>query len=276
MKKSSLFMIILAAVLVLSSIAVFAVSPNDIKVNITIGVGEKRAVTNYTKNSSSQVIWTTQNSAVAAVVGTDIVGNKVGTTIINGKSNDYTYTIVVKVLENSIEAVTSNEKVSTGVVKSDGSTINYTNINLSIGIGDSVDITGLLPKPYYKYLWRVNNTKYLTCSRGVLKGSKEGIVTVTAAGNTSETKNAICRFNITVDSNIISKTIKVSKNKDYNLNQYVGDAENFTFTVLNGQGGSVTVKDGGIMQTPTTTGTCIVTAESLIGEKNYTLVVKTI
>jgi hypothetical protein len=131
MKKSSLFMIILAIIFVLSSVSIFAATPNDIRINITVGVGEKRPVANYIKSDSAQVIWTSQNSAVACVVGTDIVGKKIGTTIINGKSGSYTYTIVVKVLENAVEAVTSNEQVSTGVKKSDGSVISYTDIDLT-------------------------------------------------------------------------------------------------------------------------------------------------
>jgi hypothetical protein len=60
------------------------------------------------------------------------------------------------------------------------------------------------------------------------------------------------------------------------MNQYTGDAENFVFTVKSGQGSAVSIDENGIMKTPSGTGTCIVTAESLIGEKNYMFVVKTI
>lgn len=148
-------------------------------------------------------------------------------------------------------------------------------MELSVGIGDKVDINGLLPKSYSNYLWRIGSgEKFLKYSKGVISGVKEGIVKLTAAGNTSSTKNSIVRFYITVDSNVISKYIKLSKSKSYNLNAYIGDAENFAITVKSGSGSTVTVENG-ILTTPNSSGTSVVCAESLIGEKNYTLIFKT-
>lgn len=278
MKKQSLFCIVLALIFVLCSINVFAFTGNNIKVNITLGVGESRVLSNYTKNNSTQISWSIRDNSIAYISNNMICGKKPGTTVITGTSGEFIYTFNIKVLENFTDTNTIDtpKATNTAVTKSDGSTISYTDIYLKVGIKDVVNIADLLPAKYDKYSWRVNSKKYITYSKGVIKGVNEGIVTLTAAGNTSTNKNSIFRFYITVDNDVIAKNVQFVKEKTINLSGYIGDAENFKYSVVAGQGSSVTVTEKGLLTTSTAKGCCIVIAESLIGEKNYTFIVKTL
>lgn len=111
-------------------------------------------------------------------------------------------------------------------------------------------------------------------SKGVIKGKKEGVASITAAGNTSSNKNSICRVNVTVSPNVGVKSLKLSRKKTYKLNTYLKNPENYRFTVAASNGSAVNIANGEIV-TPDGKGSTIIYAESLAGGKNYTILIKT-
>jgi len=275
MKKLFLLLAVLVFALMCSCVSAVAAPTNEVKVNLTLGEGETVSIAKYLKDSN-QVVWSTQNKTIAAVTGTNILGGKKGTTTVTGKSDLYLYTFKVKVFERSgIVAAKSTDSTITNNAPTDPYYA-YNGTSITVGLGNKIDFSGILPVSYDNYLWRtIIGSKNVSYSRGTIKGLKEGISVIMLTGNTSKNKNNIIRLIVKVDSNVESKYIKLARNKKVDLNTYLTDCKDYAISVESKQGSAVAVEEN-FMTSPNASGTCLVYADSITGGKNKVFVVETV
>lgn len=259
---------------------VYAANP-VVKVTVSVAKGESKDISAYLKSGTGEIKWTNTKPSVATVSDKTIRGVNTGTALLKGTSNIATYQITVKVLNDySAPETISTESTSnkTNEIKnSDGQVIRYNDRYITMGVNDTLDIGNLLNTnlKYYNYSWGISNEKCINFKQGKLISKAEGVVKVSARPRTSKESNTIYRFFVTIDSNVLAKNIVVGKERLTPLVNFIGgNTENYVYNVVSVGGGAVTIKDNKYIQSNTSTGTCILTAESTTGGNNYCFIVK--
>lgn len=268
-------------IIVLSSCTFVMAADTTIRVNLTIGVGETKSLSNYMKSTAKVSSWSNNNPKVVVTTKDGIKGLSAGNAVVSGTSGGYTYEFNVRVLKNFTGYKNiSNSTQSNQKKNSRGETITYHERYISMGTKDSISLTNLLgnDKSYYNYKWVFSDKNIIEFKGGRVKALKSGIVHLTAVSNTSSEKNHIYDFYITVSEGCVAKNISVRKETLTNLGNYLGDdVNNFVFGVVSINGSSVSIKDNQYISAPNTTnGVSILTAESTNGGVNYTYIVKII
>lgn len=259
---------------------VYAANP-VVKVTVNVAKGETKDISAYLKSGTGTISWTNSKPAVATVKDKTIRGISVGTTLLKGTSSIATYQITVKVLNDYSAPETINtedlNKKPNEVKNSDGKVIKYNDRFITMGVNDTLDLSGLLKKDlgYDSYSWSVSNEKSLVLKKGKITGKAEGVYKVTARPGTKGETATIYRFYVTVASNYLAKNISVGTKKLTPLSNFLGsDPTNYVYTVKQITGGSLTIKDNKYIETNTSVGSCILTAESTTGGNNYCFIVK--
>lgn len=279
MKLRRIMCLFLCIVLTLAcSSFVYGATVPVVKLSISVGQGQTKDLTNYLKSDSGTIKWTTTNSAVATVSGKTVKGVKVGSAILKGTSAKATYQITVKVLADysAPETLDVTTTKNNTITNSKGEKITYKDYYLTMGVNDTVDVSGIIKSntTYSNYRWNISNEKCLTFKQGKLTSKAEGVVKVTAVP--SKEKNTIYRYFITIDSNFVAKNITLSKNKLTPLANYVGDSpENYVYEVKSINGSAASIDKNTYIKTGNSVGSCIVKAESTNGKSSYCFIIKT-
>ena len=102
------------------------------------------------------------------------------------------------------------------------------------------------------------------------------MVRINAKGSSSE-KNTCYRFYITIDGNYTAKNLSYGKNRNIDIAKELAEKpDKYVYTVVSNGPSSIKDKENYILNTGNSTGTTVLTAESITGGKNYTLIIKTI
>ena len=91
---------ILSLILAVGSCLSVAAATKTVSVNLTIGVGETKSLSNYLKEGASVTKWTTNAPAVATVSNNSVKGIKEGVAVVKGTGAGTTYLFKVSVLKN--------------------------------------------------------------------------------------------------------------------------------------------------------------------------------
>lgn len=282
------FVWIMSMMMVLSAcITVNAAIKTSVTVNLSLGIGEEEDLNKYLTDKSN-IVWTNKNAGVAIVKDNKVKGSKEGTAEIVASSNTYNYIFNVKVFKNNAfsTAVRDNKIISTDTnielkktnSKKDNGNISYKDITFTIGVNEKVDLNGLLNKDckYFNYSWTTSFDGYVELDKGCIKGKKEGMVRINAKGSSSE-KNTCYRFFVTIDSNYTAKNLSYGKNRNVDITKVLAEKpDKYIFTVVSSGPAKINDKEDYKLNTGTSVGTTVITAESITGGKNYTLIVKTI
>lgn len=259
---------------------VYAANP-VVKVTVNVAKGETKDISAYLKSGTGTISWTNSKPAVATVKDKTIRGISVGTTLLKGTSSIATYQITVKVLNDysAPETVsTISTSTNTGEVKnSKGEVISYNDRYITMGVNDTIDISSFLNYnlSYDSYSWGITNEKCLSFKKGKITSKAEGIVKISARPRSSQESNTIYRFFITIDSNALAKNITVGKERLTPLVNFIsGDPANYVYNVVSVGNGYISIKDDKYIESSSSTGSCILTAESTTGGNNYCFIVK--
>ena len=282
------FMLIMSIIMLLSTcITVNAAIKTSVTVNLSLGIGEEEDLSKYLTDKSD-IVWTNKNAGIAAVKDNKVKGSKEGNAKITASAKTYNYIFNVKVFkndafstsekDNKIISADTNVELKKTNSKKDNGKLSYKDKALTIGVNEKVDLNGLLNKEYkyFNYSWTTSCDGYVELDKGCIKGKKEGMVRINAKGSNSE-KNTCYRFYVTIDSNYTAKNLSYGKNRNIDFTKELAEKpDKYIYTVVSSGPAKINEKEDYTISTGTSTGATIITAESITGGKNYTLIIKTI
>ncbi len=180
------------------------------KASASIEVDNKLILTatiNPTNASNKTVTWTSSNTSIASVNSKgEVTGIKEGTVTITAKSNNG-------------KTATCNVTVTKKTIAVTGITLSTT--NKTINVGDTLNITATVSPSNATdktITWTSSNTSVATVSnKGVVKGLKAGVITITAKSNNGKT--ATCKVLVNNTKDIVNVYfINVHNNSKYTTN----------------------------------------------------------
>jgi len=249
-KKTFLSVAIMAAVFITScgKKEVTGITLDKTAITLDVGQTETLTATILPKNAVSQeIVWSSDNTAVATVNAGVVVAHSVGTAIIAATTGNFTATCVVTVIQ-SVESITLNKST------------------LNLYVGGTETLTATVIPDNITVVWTSSDASVASVENGVVTANAVGNTTITASAGD---KTATCVVTVSVESITLNKST---------LSLFVGGTETLTATVIpdnvtvvwTSSDASVASVENGVV-TANSVGNATITASA--GDKTATCVV---